>query len=199
MAPPNNTKMSVELITSHGDITIELYHRECPKTCRNFLELAKSGYYDGLIFHRLVADFMVQTGDPVGNGTGGESIYGATFEDEIVARLSHTRAGTLSMANSGRNSNSSQFFITFKPTPHLDGKHTVFGHVTSGMNVLEDMQTQKVDKNNRPKKPMKLFSVHVLHDPWEGQPLPPGSKIPEKPLVSKIPKLGGKKEQCTLQ
>eukprot|EP00192_Tetraselmis_astigmatica_P014523 CAMPEP_0117697940 /NCGR_PEP_ID=MMETSP0804-20121206/29503_1 /TAXON_ID=1074897 /ORGANISM="Tetraselmis astigmatica, Strain CCMP880" /LENGTH=182 /DNA_ID=CAMNT_0005512237 /DNA_START=358 /DNA_END=906 /DNA_ORIENTATION=- len=182
-------------------MTVELFTRDCPRTCRNFLELAKSGYYDGNIFHRLVPDFMAQTGDPLGNGTGGESIYGPTFEDEVVAKLSHSKPGMLSMANSGRNTNASQFFLTLKACQHLDGKHTVFGHITSGMDVLEDIAKIKVDKNNRPKKPVKLFSVSVLQDPWDGQPIPEGCHIPEKPLVSQlyVPGKKAKPEQCAVQ
>eukprot|EP00959_Pyramimonas_sp_CCMP1952_P104374 2181443-Pyramimonas_sp.AAC.2 len=93
---------------------------------------------------------MAQTGDPFGDGTGGESIYGPTFEDEIVAKLSHDSRGIVAMANAGRNTNSSQFFITFRPCPHLDGKHTVFGRVTEGMSVVDEIQLVKIDKKKKP-------------------------------------------------
>jgi len=144
---------------------------------------------------------MIQTGDPRGDGTGGESIYGPTFEDEVVAKLSHDREGVLSMANAGRNTNSSQFFITASACQQLDGKHTIFGRVLEGIQAVRDIQAVKVDKGNRPKTPVKLFSVSVLHDPWDGQPLPPGCKIPEKPLLSRAKSSGKKKrsEQCALQ
>merc|ERR1719456_1030817 len=110
-----------------------------PRTCRNFFELAKKGYYDNTLFHRIVTDFVIQGGDPTGTGRGGESIYGPTFEDEIHPGLKHTGAGVLSMANAGPNTNSSQFFITLEPAPHLDGKHVVFGRVTEGMDVVNKM------------------------------------------------------------
>mmetsp|Transcript_12379 Transcript_12379/g.23660 ORF Transcript_12379/g.23660 Transcript_12379/m.23660 type:complete len:205 (-) Transcript_12379:730-1344(-) len=175
--------MSVSIVTSHGTFMVELFWRECPRTCRNFVELCKSGYYDGIIFHRLIPDFMFQTGDPYGDGTGGESIYGPTFDDEIQARLSHDSPGILSMANAGRNTNSSQFFITFRPCPHLDGKHTVFGKVMDGMAVVDEIQLVKVDKKKKPKTPIKIFATNVSNDPWAGEDLPAGCYIPEKPLV----------------
>mmetsp|Transcript_17479 Transcript_17479/g.38075 ORF Transcript_17479/g.38075 Transcript_17479/m.38075 type:complete len:191 (-) Transcript_17479:189-761(-) len=190
--------MSVSLDTSHGKITIQLFWRECPRTCRNFVELSKSGYYDGLLFHRLIPDFITQTGDPFGDGTGGESIYGPTFEDEIVAKLSHDSRGIVAMANAGRNTNSSQFFITFRPCPHLDGKHTVFGKVVEGMSVVDEIQLVKTDKKKKPVKPIKIFAANVEHDPWEGEKLPSGAAIPEKPLVKQKTKILSK-EQCVIQ
>eukprot|EP00238_Polyblepharides_amylifera_P000067 CAMPEP_0196570532 /NCGR_PEP_ID=MMETSP1081-20130531/650_1 /TAXON_ID=36882 /ORGANISM="Pyramimonas amylifera, Strain CCMP720" /LENGTH=192 /DNA_ID=CAMNT_0041887029 /DNA_START=67 /DNA_END=645 /DNA_ORIENTATION=- len=192
--------MSVSIVTSHGTFSVEVFWRECPRTCRNFLELCKNGYYDGVIFHRLIPDFMCQTGDPFGDGTGGESIYGTTFDDEIVARLSHDSKGTLSMANAGRNTNSSQFFVTFRQCPHLDGKHTVFGRVVDGLAVIDEIQLVKTDKKKRPVKPIKIFATNVTHDPWAGEELPSGAVIPEKPLIKNKNKNKLKaKEQCVLQ
>merc|ERR1719271_1564156 len=124
--------MSVRFETSMGSLTVNLHVQQTPRTCRNFMELAKHGYYDGCIFHRVVKNFMCQTGDPdpdTQNTTGGESIYGQYFDDEVVAALSHDRPGVVSMANAGLNTNSSQFFITFRACEHLDGKHTIFGYV----------------------------------------------------------------------
>lgn len=186
--------MSVQLDTSHGAITIRLYCKETPRTCRNFIELAKHGYYDGVIFHRVVPDFVAQTGDPYGDGRGGESIYGPYFDDEISAKLSHDRKGIVAMANAGRNTNSSQFFFTFKECPHLDGKHTVFGYVTDdSLSVLDDIQIVKCSsKNQRPVNPIKIFSAQVLENPWADEPLPPNSAIPEKPLVQD-------KKKCVIQ
>merc|ERR1719169_365770 len=126
---------NVVLYTSMGEIEVELYWLHAPRTCKNFMELAKRGYYDNTLFHRIVSGFVVQGGDPTGTGRGGESIYGATFEDEIHPSLKHTGAGILSMANSGPNTNGSQFFITLAPLPSLDGKNTVFGRVNKGMSV----------------------------------------------------------------
>ncbi|HPI37304.1 MAG TPA: peptidylprolyl isomerase [Ignavibacteriaceae bacterium] len=122
--------------TSMGIIEIELFEEQTPKTVHNFAELAKKGYYNGVIFHRVIDGFMIQGGDPTGTGRGGESIYGHKFADEIHPQLKHTGAGILSMANAGPNTNGSQFFITLVATPWLDGKHTVFGKVIGGMEVV---------------------------------------------------------------
>ncbi|KAL2622149.1 hypothetical protein R1flu_002354 [Riccia fluitans] len=175
--------MSVTLSCTHGAIDIDLFWKDTPRTCRNFIELCKAGYYDGITFHKIVPDFMCQTGDPSGTGRGGLSIYGPRFNDEISAKHSHDKKGVVSMANFGRNSNSSQFFIIFKPSPHLDGKHTVFGQVQEkSLAVLEKMQRVKT-RSYSPAYPIKLFVAEVLDDPWDGQPLPTGAKIPLKPLV----------------
>jgi len=115
--------------TSVGSFSVELYDQHAPKTCFNFLELVKMGYYDETIFHRVIRDFMVQGGDPSGTGRGGESVFGGKFEDEITPTLKCTGAGILCMANAGPNTNGSQFFVTLAPTPWLDGKHTIFGRV----------------------------------------------------------------------
>mmetsp|Transcript_19821 Transcript_19821/g.63048 ORF Transcript_19821/g.63048 Transcript_19821/m.63048 type:complete len:209 (-) Transcript_19821:187-813(-) len=170
--------MSVTLVTSHGDITIDLFHRDTPRTSRNFIELARHGYYDGLLVHRIVQDFIMQAGDPSGDGTGGESIYGRHFNDEILGRLGHGAKGMVGMANSGRNTNGSQFFITFNECSHLDGRHTVFGRVVEGLDVVDYIQLVKVDKKGKPIKPVKIFTAHVNEDPWEGQPLPEGARLP---------------------
>ncbi|CAN6440367.1 unnamed protein product [Victoria cruziana] len=111
----------VVLDTSMGPITVEMYHKHAPKTCRNFMELSRRGYYNNVKFHRIIKNFVVQGGDPTGTGRGGESIYGSKFEDEIRSELKHTGAGILSMANAGPNTNGSQFFITLAPLPWLDG------------------------------------------------------------------------------
>ncbi|PRP82765.1 hypothetical protein PROFUN_09850 [Planoprotostelium fungivorum] len=176
--------MAVVLHTSFGPLEIRLYWRETPKTCRNFMELSKSGYYDGMTFHRVIPDFMAQTGDPSGDGAGGESIYGGDFEDEIVSKLSHDAEGVVAMANTGvRNANSSQFFITLRPCPKLDGKHTIFGRLSpetiSNLKQFAVIRT----KNKRPVIPVKIFSCEITEDPWEGQPLPQGAHIPDKPLI----------------
>mmetsp|Transcript_153370 Transcript_153370/g.471839 ORF Transcript_153370/g.471839 Transcript_153370/m.471839 type:complete len:189 (-) Transcript_153370:276-842(-) len=180
--------MAVRIETSMGSITVHLHDDKAPQSCRNFLELAKAGYYDGCIVHRVVKGFMFQTGDPdpaSQHGSGGESIYGPTFMDEIVADLSHNKTGVVSMANAGLNTNSSQFFVTFRPCEHLDGKHTIFGYVEEcDWQVLRDIEAAKVQKNDRPVKPIKIFACQIERDPWAGQPLPPGASIPEKPLVN---------------
>ncbi|KJH48441.1 iojap-like protein [Dictyocaulus viviparus] len=142
--------MSVTLHTTAGDIKIELFCQECPKTCENFLALCASDYYKDNIFHRNIKDFMVQTGDPTGTGKGGNSIWGTPFEDELSAELRHSGRGILSMANNGPNTNKSQFFITYAKQPHLDLKYTVFGKVIDGFDALDELETIKVDAKYRP-------------------------------------------------
>ncbi len=119
--------------TDKGDITLKLFADKAPKTVNNFVFLARQGFYDNVIFHRVIKDFMAQGGDPTGTGHGGP---GYQFGDEFDSSLRHTKAGILSMANSGPGTNGSQFFITYAPTPWLDGKHTIFGEVSDGMDVL---------------------------------------------------------------
>ncbi|XP_064118347.1 peptidyl-prolyl cis-trans isomerase-like 3 isoform X3 [Macrobrachium nipponense] len=120
--------MSVTLHTDVGDLKIELFCEQCPKSCENFLALCSSNYYDGCLFHRNIKGFMIQTGDPTGTGKGGQSIWGHKYEDEVRDDLKHNVRGTVSMANRGPNTNGSQFFITYSPQPHLDLKYTVFGN-----------------------------------------------------------------------
>jgi peptidyl-prolyl cis-trans isomerase B (cyclophilin B) len=136
------------LHTNHGDITIELFDEDAPKTVDNFKKLAGDSFYDGVIFHRVIKDFMIQGGDPTGTGRGGP---GYTFEDEFndhkVAR------GALAMANAGPNTNGSQFFIvTTDAAPWLDGKHTVFGRVVEGMDVVDKIEASDTDRNDRPRQ-----------------------------------------------
>lgn len=145
--------------TNKGDIFLKLFPDECPKTVENFTTHAKTGYYDGIIFHRVIKGFMLQTGDPLGNGTGGESIWGGEFEDEITRNLRHDRPFTVSMANAGPGTNGSQFFITTVPTPWLDGKHTVFGRVVKGMDVVVAIEKVKT----HPKSDKPLEDVHMLN------------------------------------
>jgi len=123
--------------TKRGKIKLELFDDKTPKTCANFEKLANSGFYDGLTFHRVIEDFMIQGGCPLGDGTGGP---GYEFEDEFHPDLTHKGPGILSMANSGPNTNGSQFFITHVPCPWLDGKHTVFGRVFKGQNIVDRIQ-----------------------------------------------------------
>lgn len=126
-------KYTATLHTEKGDIQLELFSDKVPVTVNNFVFLAKQNYYDGTIFHRVIADFMTQGGDPTGTGRGGP---GYRFQDEFDSSLKHDKPGVLSMANAGPNTNGSQFFITHVPTPWLDNKHSVFGQVTQGMDVL---------------------------------------------------------------
>ena len=130
-------KKTATIETNRGTIKLELFADKAPKTVANFEKLAKQGFYDGLKFHRVIADFMIQTGCPQGTGTGGP---GYKFADEFHPDLRHKGPGVLSMANAGPNTNGSQFFITHVATPHLDGKHSVFGQVISGQDVVDTIQ-----------------------------------------------------------
>ncbi|BGP38109.1 Peptidyl-prolyl cis-trans isomerase-like 1 [Rhodotorula kratochvilovae] len=147
--------------TSMGEIVFELYDQHAPKTCQNFRELCKRGYYSGTVFHRVIADFMIQGGDPTGTGRGGTSIFGDRFEDEIHPELRFTGAGILAMANSGPNTNGSQFFISLAPTPHLDRKHTIFGRVASGMQVVQRLGAVATDNEDRPKENVRIIKSRV--------------------------------------
>jgi cyclophilin family peptidyl-prolyl cis-trans isomerase len=172
--------------TSVGDIKVALYPNDAPKTVDNFIQLSKRGYYNNTTFHRVIRDFVIQGGDPKGDGTGGESAFGAALEDEINPRSlglspeqitsleqegyrynyalnSHKLTpGVIAMANSGPNSNGSQFFIvTEKPQPHLDGKHTVFGEVTEGMDIVRLIASVEVGEGDKPKEPITVYTVEI--------------------------------------
>jgi len=161
-ADPDWRPPLVQLQTTMGEITIELYWDHAPRTCRNFAELARRGYYNGTIFHRIIPDFMIQGGDPTGTGRGGASIYGKTFEDEIHSDLKHTGAGILSMANSGPNTNGSQFFITLGPTQWLDKVHAIFGRVKHGMHVVKRIGAVETDSSDRPVDDVKIVGGTIL-------------------------------------
>lgn len=187
---------AVKIKTTQGDITIKLFPEQAPLTVENFMTHAKNGYYNGTIFHRVIKDFMIQGGDPLGNGTGGESIWagkGATidagygFKDEISAFLYNIR-GSLSMANAGAGTNGSQFFINQNTTdmssqlssskyptkivdayknggnPNLDGKHTVFGQVVEGMDIVDKIASVETDSSDKPKTDVKIESIEILKD-----------------------------------
>ncbi len=178
----------VTMHTTMGDIKIKLFPELAPKTVENFLTHAEEGYYDGIIFHRVIEDFMIQGGDPTGTGMGGESIYGSEFEDEFSMQLFNLR-GALSMANAGANTNGSQFFIVqasaapateeqfieggwpkeiakayakMGGTPHLDQKHTVFGQVIEGMDVVDKIALVEKDANDKPLEEVSIQSIEVI-------------------------------------
>lgn len=153
---PSKTYQAI-LHTEKGDITVQLYADKVPNTVNNFVFLARNGFYDNTIFHRVIADFMAQGGDPTGTGRGGP---GYRFRDEFHPKLRHNQSGVLSMANAGPNTNGSQFFITHVPTPWLDNKHSVFGQVVEGMDVLFAIPPR--DPQN-PKAPaVQLNSVEIV-------------------------------------
>ena len=153
--------------TNLGDLNLELHCDVAPRTCENFIALARAGYYDGVAFHRSVKNFMVQGGDPTGTGRGGQSVWGGTFRDEIT-HLKHSGRGVVSMANSGAHTNGSQFFVCYKSAAHLDGKHSVFGFVVGGMETLAKMERVPVDADDRPREgAIVIESVEVFVDPYE--------------------------------
>ncbi len=191
-----DNEAAVKIKTTEGDITIKLFPEQAPLTVENFLTHAKNGYYNGTIFHRVIKDFMIQGGDPLGNGTGGESIWagkgttidaGYGFKDEISAFLYNIR-GSLSMANAGAGTNGSQFFINQNTTdmssqlssskyptkiveayknggnPNLDGKHTVFGQVIEGMDIVDKIASVETDSSDKPKTDVKIESIEIIKD-----------------------------------
>jgi len=178
--------MSVLLETSRGDITVDLYAEECPLAAKNFLKLCKIKYYNNCLFHKVIKDFIVQTGDPTATGSGGSSIYGVLygdqarfFDDEIRKELKHSRKGLLSMAGAGENMNASQFFITTgKSLDSLDGKHTIFGEVAEGMDIVESINEAFVDSAGRPMQNIRIRHTLVLDDPFD-DPAQLDDHIPE--------------------
>ncbi len=170
---PEKPKLYATIVTTMGNIICELYPDKTPTTVRSFAGLAtgkqqwydiklstyvKRPFYDGLVFHRVIPDFMIQAGCPYGNGTGGP---GYRFNDEIVPELRHDRPGRLSMANAGPNTNGSQFFITEVPTPHLDGKHTIFGQVLEGMELVRKIARVPRDDRDKPLTPVVIKTIRI--------------------------------------
>ncbi len=150
--------------TNQGDIEIELRPDIAPKAVENFVTHSKNGYYNGLIFHRIIKNFMIQGGDPTGTGRGGKSIWNKPFEDEFSPKALFDKAGILAMANAGRNTNGSQFFITTVPTYWLNGRHTIFGYVKKGFDIvkkLENVPTSGRSGGDRPLKDQKIISITI--------------------------------------
>jgi cyclophilin family peptidyl-prolyl cis-trans isomerase len=149
----------VKFTTTLGEFTAELFEDKAPKTAGNFLDLVKKGFYDGIIFHRVIDDFMIQGGDPTGTGMGGP---GYEIADEFGPGLAHDREGILSMANAGPNTGGSQFFITLVPTPWLDGHHAIFGQIVEGMDVVHKIGSTPTDFADRPLKEVVMTKVEVV-------------------------------------
>lgn len=159
---PKEKTMSVAVIkTNMGTIEIELFAKETPKTVENFVGLANIGYYNGVIFHRVIANFMIQGGDPTGTGRGGESIWGKKFNDEIVSKFIFDSEGILAMANAGKNTNGSQFFITLAQTSWLNGNHTIFGKVINGMDVVRAIGKVEKNADDKPLKDVVMETVTI--------------------------------------
>lgn len=157
----------VRLVTNFGNINLELHCEFVPKTCENFMKLCKKGYYDETIFHRSIRNFVLQGGDPKGDGTGGDSFWGGEFKDEFKAHLTHSDRGILSMANSGPNTNKSQFFITYRLCMHLNNIHSVFGKVVGGFEVLDQIEKISTNRRDRPVSEVKILTTMVFVDPFQ--------------------------------
>lgn len=160
-------KAYVRLVTTQGNLNLELHADMVPKTCENFLKHCLDGYYKETIFHRSIRNFMIQGGDPDGTGQGGKSVWGEAFKDEFKPNLTHSGRGVLSMANSGPNTNKSQFFITYRSARHLDNKHTVFGRVVGGLDTLDKMEKVETDDKDRPLEEIKVVDCQVFVNPYE--------------------------------
>lgn len=151
----------VVIETNNGKIEVKLFESVAPKACENFVGLAEKEYYNGTIFHRVIKGFMIQGGDPKGNGTGGQSIWGRPFEDEVSGGKKFDKKGILAMANAGPGTNGSQFFITTAKTPWLNGNHTIFGEVVSGYEVVEKIENTKTDDNDRPLEKQEIVKAYL--------------------------------------
>lgn len=157
----SDVQKEVVFETSAGTIVLKLFPDIAPKAVENFVGLVQKGYYDGTVFHRVIKNFMIQGGDPSATGRGGESIWGAPFEDEFKAGVVFDRSGILAMANAGRNTNGSQFFITTVPTPWLNGRHTIFGEVTSGYDIVTKIENTPVGAGDRPQSEQKIIKAYL--------------------------------------
>lgn len=206
LAKAADQELKAKITTTMGVIEAKLFYKEAPKTVSNFVELSRKGFYNGLLFHRVVPNFMIQGGDPKGNGTGGP---GYTFADEFSPTLKHDKPGRLSMANSGPDTNGSQFFVTVKETPHLDNRHTIFGEVTSGMDVAKAI-SETPTNGEKPKKDVKIEKIEIIGD-WfkpvevkKSKELTDGDikDVTKKPVEALLAKIGdamglGKMNQAT--
>ncbi|XP_045599232.1 spliceosome-associated protein CWC27 homolog [Procambarus clarkii] len=184
-----STEGKVLLVTSAGEFDIELWSREAPKACRNFVQLCLEGYYNGLIFHRVIPGFIVQGGDPTGTGQGGESIYGKPFRDEFHTRLRFVRRGLVAMANAGPHDNGSQFFFTLGQTPELQNKHTIFGKITGNtLYNLPRFEEGVIGKEDKPEYPHKIITTEVLSNPFP-------DIVPRLKIENEVPKEARKEKK----
>jgi cyclophilin family peptidyl-prolyl cis-trans isomerase len=162
-----NADETATIDTNMGAIRVKFFSQTAPKAVENFKGLARKGYYDGVVFHRVIDGFMIQGGDPTGTGRGGQSFWGKPFEDECTPSVRFDRKGLLAMANAGPRTNGSQFFITLAPTDWLQGKHTIFGEVVGGLDVVEKIGKVKVGAGDKPVQPVSMTKVTI-----EGTPAP---------------------------
>ncbi len=169
MLRPKRVKIKgyARIQTNLGDLNVELQTEYSPKAVWNFVQLSKKGYYKDVAFHRNIRNFMIQGGDPTGTGKGGTSVWGKNFNDEFDGPLTHDSRGMLSMANKGKNTNSSQFFITYRPAKHLDRKHTIFGRAVGGLETLSRLENAPTDSADRPVDDVIILDIVVFVDPFE--------------------------------
>ena len=158
------TNKIVVFETNQGDIEIQLKPELAPKACENFIQLISNKYYDGIIFHRVIPKFMIQGGDPTGTGTGGASIWNKEFEDEVHQSVKFDKPGILAMANCGPNTNGSQFFITTEKTPWLNMRHTIFGEVINGYEVVQKIEKTSCDRNDKPVEKQFIVKAYLKSD-----------------------------------
>jgi len=190
----DDQELRAKFTTTEGAFEAKLFYKEAPMTVSNFVELARKGFYNGLIFHRVIPNFMIQGGDPKGNGTGGP---GYTFADEFHPTLRHSKAGMLSMANSGPGTNGSQFFVTVNATPHLDNRHSIFGEVVSGYDVVKKISEVKAS-NDKPLKDVKIEKLEIVGDWFKPSEVKKSKElsqddiknISKKPVESLLTKIG---------
>ena len=161
MEAANMSEQTVVLETNQGIIEIKLMQYVAPKACENFIGLIERGYYDGIIFHRVIKGFMIQGGDPTGTGRGGKSIWGKPFKDEVHKEVGFDKPGLLAMANAGPKTNGSQFFITVIKTPWLNMRHTIFGEVISGYDVVEKIENTPTGQANKPTAEQKIIKAYL--------------------------------------
>lgn len=190
----DDQELRAKFTTNEGVFEAKIFYKEAPLTVSNFVELARKGFYNGLIFHRVIPNFMIQGGDPKGNGTGGP---GYTFADEFHPSLRHSKAGMLSMANSGPGTNGSQFFVTVNATPHLDNRHSIFGEVVSGYDVVKKISEVKAS-NDKPLKDVKIEKLEIIGDWFKPSEVKKSKElsqddikgITKKPIESLLTKIG---------
>jgi len=199
MLRPKRVKIKgyARIETNLGSLNIELQTETAPRAVWNFCQLAKKGYYNGVTFHRNIRNFMIQGGDPTGTGKGGTSIWGKNFQDEFDGPLTHDTRGIMSMANKGKNTNSSQFFITYKPAAHLDRKHTIFGRVVGGLEILSKMENSPVGTGDRPVHDIVMENVVVFIDPFEEFQKQRREKDDAEKVKEAIIRMGGTEDDKT--
>lgn len=199
MLRPKRVKIKgyARIETNYGSINIELQTETAPRAVWNFVQLAKKGYYNGVKFHRNIKNFMIQGGDPSGTGKGGASIWGKNFNDEFDGPLKHDTRGVVSMANKGKNTNSSQFFITYRAAPHLDRKHTIFARVVGGLPVLAEFERLPADKDGKPLDDIIMENVVVFVDPFAEFQKQKQAKDDSEKQKDEIMKQGGTEDDKT--